>query len=231
MFRRNKKSEAVYEKSARKFFTHKEITQRIKHLKNLVKTLPTAQIQKFFSDYHSQIFYTFYDSFDSEVRSKCKIFYILHQIGSLGHTKDLENHFGSWLICQSLFVHTGSMRVYVSSLSRAIFLVGLIRDLLHPKNIFQLQIYGLRMFLIWYQILGNSATEECRELFIHLVPAIGEVHDFYKKTKGTIAFANNNFAISYSRTRQDVRITSYTFLLPWRYFSGTNANFDFGQHG
>nr|VZI10040.1 unnamed protein product [Spirometra erinaceieuropaei] len=73
MFRRNKRSETAAEKSVRKFFAHKDIPQRIKHLKNLVKNLPTSQIQKFFSDYHSQIFCTFFDSFDSEVRPKCDV--------------------------------------------------------------------------------------------------------------------------------------------------------------
>uniref|UniRef100_A0A0X3PIQ9 Rap-GAP domain-containing protein n=4 Tax=Schistocephalus solidus TaxID=70667 RepID=A0A0X3PIQ9_SCHSO len=169
MFRRNKRSESGPEKSARKFFTHKDIPQRIKHLTNLVKNLPTAQIQKFFSDYHSQIFYTFFDSFDSEVRSKC----------SLGHTRDLENHL---FILERILAYLPEL---VRSHWQYTCIFGMMRDLLHPKNVFQLQIYGLRIFLIWYQILGNSATEECKDLFMHLVPDIGAVHDFYKKAKST----------------------------------------------
>lgn len=32
---------------------------------------------------------------------------------------------------------------------------------------------GIRLFLLWYQILNENASEECREIFLQLVPGLG----------------------------------------------------------
>lgn len=38
---------------------------------------------------------------------------------------------------------------------------------------FQLRREGMRLFLVWYQILMENATEECHQTFACLVPKLG----------------------------------------------------------
>ncbi|VDM17756.1 unnamed protein product [Hydatigera taeniaeformis] len=61
--------------------------------------------------------------------------------------------------------------------------LDLVRDLLAPSNPVSVQVNGMRMFLLWYQILGENAVTECTDLFIHLVPDFGKLHDTYKPLK------------------------------------------------
>ena len=32
----------------------------------------------------------------------------------------------------------------------------------------------MRLFIIWYQILQESASEECHDIFLQLVPGLGD---------------------------------------------------------
>ena len=32
----------------------------------------------------------------------------------------------------------------------------------------------MRLFLIWYQILQDNASEECHDIFLQLVPGLGD---------------------------------------------------------
>ncbi|KAM7541229.1 hypothetical protein Aperf_G00000034673 [Anoplocephala perfoliata] len=42
---------------------------------------------------------------------------------------------------------------------------------------------GMRIFILWYQILGENAVPDCAYLFVHLVPDFGQLYDVYKATK------------------------------------------------
>ena len=33
---------------------------------------------------------------------------------------------------------------------------------------------GMRLFLIWYQILQDNASDECHQIFLQLVPGLGK---------------------------------------------------------
>ena len=39
--------------------------------------------------------------------------------------------------------------------------------------LFQLRKEGMRLFLLWYQILMDNATEECHQTYAGLVPRLG----------------------------------------------------------
>ncbi|CAG2258034.1 unnamed protein product [Mytilus edulis] len=41
-------------------------------------------------------------------------------------------------------------------------------------NIFETRKEGMRLFIIWYQILQESASEECHDIFLQLVPGLGD---------------------------------------------------------
>lgn len=46
-----------------------------------------------------------------------------------------------------------------------------------PINILfvtQIRKDGIRLFLLWYQILNENASEECHEIFLQLVPGLGK---------------------------------------------------------
>jgi len=38
----------------------------------------------------------------------------------------------------------------------------------------QLRRDGMRLFLIWYQILQDNASEECHQIFLQLIPGLGD---------------------------------------------------------
>ncbi|GFO04867.1 ral GTPase-activating protein subunit alpha-1, partial [Plakobranchus ocellatus] len=48
-----------------------------------------------------------------------------------------------------------------------------VKKLLHPGNSLQLRRQGVRLFLVWYQCLQDNASEECHQIFLHLVPGLG----------------------------------------------------------
>ena len=39
--------------------------------------------------------------------------------------------------------------------------------------LFQLRKEGIRLFLLWYQVLMDNATDECHKTFAGLVPKLG----------------------------------------------------------
>uniref|UniRef100_A0A094ZE55 Ral GTPase-activating protein subunit alpha-1 n=1 Tax=Schistosoma haematobium TaxID=6185 RepID=A0A094ZE55_SCHHA len=59
--------------------------------------------------------------------------------------------------------------------------VEVIEDLLYEKNALNIRKRGIRLFLIWYQILGLNATSVCHRLFYNLVPEFGSLIAEYQK--------------------------------------------------
>ena len=54
-------------------------------------------------------------------------------------------------------------------------------------TVLQLRREGMRLFLVWYQILMNNATDECHTIYTSLVPKLaqtaGTAHDIDIFTK------------------------------------------------
>ncbi|VDQ09264.1 unnamed protein product [Trichobilharzia regenti] len=59
--------------------------------------------------------------------------------------------------------------------------VDVIEDLLYEKNTLKLRKRGIRLFLIWYQILGLNATHVCHKIFNNLIPEFGSLVTEYQK--------------------------------------------------
>ncbi|KAJ8308029.1 hypothetical protein KUTeg_012903 [Tegillarca granosa] len=49
-----------------------------------------------------------------------------------------------------------------------------LKKLLHPGNGLKTRKDGMRLFIIWYQILQENASDECHQIFLQLVPGLGE---------------------------------------------------------
>ncbi|VDN96901.1 unnamed protein product [Rodentolepis nana] len=52
--------------------------------------------------------------------------------------------------------------------------VDLVHSLLSSINTIDVQVIGMRIFILWFQILGENAISECTDIFIHLVPDVGK---------------------------------------------------------
>ncbi|KAM3185050.1 hypothetical protein ACTXT7_007150 [Hymenolepis weldensis] len=85
------------------------------------------------------------------------------------------------------FVEENSKRKFLSQRELAkklkhlkLLIVDLVNDLLSPVNPIDVQVIGMRIFILWYQILGENVIPECTDVFIHLVPDVGQLHDSLK---------------------------------------------------
>uniref|UniRef100_A0A5K3F3Z6 Rap-GAP domain-containing protein n=1 Tax=Mesocestoides corti TaxID=53468 RepID=A0A5K3F3Z6_MESCO len=167
MFRRNKKPGYSEENSKKKFLSSKESAKKVKHLKLLAENLPDSELQSFFEEHHSEIFHNFLDHFDTEVRNKL----------STCTPKECE--------CQLLILE--KLLVYLperfNSQWQLKCLLDLVQDMLHPSKPIAVQVNGMRIFLLWYQILGENAIPACTDVFIHLVPEFGKIYNVYKSPK------------------------------------------------
>lgn len=74
-----------------------------------------------------------------------------------------------------------AIQLYKYVLLSYISLVEVLEDLLDGKNAFWIRKIAIRLFLIWYQILGVNATTNCHQLFYHLVPEFGGLITEYQK--------------------------------------------------
>lgn len=54
-------------------------------------------------------------------------------------------------------------------------LVEILEELLDERNALSIRKEGIRLFLIWFQVLGTNATEKCHHLFVNLVPGFGGI--------------------------------------------------------
>ena len=52
---------------------------------------------------------------------------------------------------------------------------------------FQLRRQGVRLFLVWYQILQDNASDECHRIFQQLVPGLGDgdLSELFSKSLST----------------------------------------------
>nr|CAH8838667.1 unnamed protein product [Trichobilharzia regenti] len=168
MFRRHKPSEISTVKSKKKFLSDKESTHKIKHLKILIDNLPNDELQAFFIENSSLIFQVFSDCFfglEWDVRLK----------GSGNYVKDLELVLAVFEKILLLLPENIHKRWQYNCI------IDVIEDLLYEKNTLKLRKRGIRLFLIWYQILGLNATHVCHKIFNNLIPEFGSLVTEYQK--------------------------------------------------
>ncbi|CAH8507227.1 unnamed protein product [Schistosoma haematobium] len=152
MFRRHRPSDTSAVKSRKKFLSEKE----------------NDELQPFFVENSSLIFLVFSDCFFSlEWDVKLK--------GSSNCIKDLEvvlTVFEKVLLLLPEHIHQRWQHNCI---------IEVIEDLLYEKNALNIRKRGIRLFLIWYQILGLNATSVCHRLFYNLVPEFGSLIAEYQK--------------------------------------------------
>ncbi|CAI2726124.1 unnamed protein product [Schistosoma spindalis] len=179
MFRRHRPSDTSAVKSRKKFLSEKESTHKIKHLKILIDNLPDDELQPFFVENSSLIFQVFSDCFFSlEWDVKLK--------GSSNCIKDLEvvlTVFEKVLLLLPEHIHQRWQHNCI---------IEVIEDLLYEKNALTIRKRGIRLFLIWYQILGLNATTVCHRLFYNLVPEFGPLIAEYQKREKCDQRKHNN---------------------------------------
>ncbi|GFR74888.1 Ral GTPase-activating protein subunit alpha-1 [Elysia marginata] len=148
-------------KSAQKVAdTRKDTVTRLKHLRLVLDNYEVHDAKKFFQENYSHIYYIFYDNFGTVEAD-------LKQRANKAHREELEGIlfiFEKILFLLPEIVHK---RWMFHSIGRVI------KKLLHPGNSMQLRRQGVRLFLIWYQCLQDNASEECHQIFLNLVPGLG----------------------------------------------------------
>ncbi|CAH8476413.1 unnamed protein product [Schistosoma turkestanicum] len=192
MFRRHRPSDISTVKSKKKFLSDKESTHKIKHLKILIDNLPNDEIQPFFVENSSLIFQVFSDCFFSlEWDVKLR--------GSSICIKELEvvlTVFEKVLLLLPEHIHQRWQHNCISKFLLAlvtVHVVEVIEDLLYEKNALTIRKRGIRLFLIWYQILGLNATSVCHKIFNNLVPEFGPLISEYQKREKCDQHKQNYF--------------------------------------
>ncbi|XP_076442581.1 ral GTPase-activating protein subunit alpha-1-like isoform X3 [Babylonia areolata] len=162
-------------KSAQKVAdTKKDSLTRLKHLRSVLDNYDIQEAKKFFQDNYSHIYYIFSDNFGTVEAD-------LKQRASKAHREELEgilHIFEKILFLLPELVHK---RWMFHSIGR------ILKKLLHPGNSLLLRRQGVRLFLVWYQILQDSASDECHQIFQQLVPGLGDgdLCDLFSKSLST----------------------------------------------
>ncbi|GAB1601381.1 ral GTPase-activating protein subunit alpha-1-like isoform X7 [Argonauta hians] len=176
MFR--KAAHGDIKKSAQKVLDNKkDPPTRLKHLRVLLETYDIQDQKYFFEENFSHIYYIFYDVFVN-VESELK------QRASKSHREELEailQIFEKILVLLPEKIHKKWMFHNIGRI---------MKKLLHPKNGLKLRREGMRLFIIWYQILQENASEECHNVFLYLVPGLSctSLEDVYSR----MGFNDNN---------------------------------------
>ncbi|KAL5008782.1 hypothetical protein ScPMuIL_014363 [Solemya velum] len=171
MFR--KQGHGDVKKSAQKVTeTKKDSFTRLKHLKHVLDCYDSQEAKAFFQTNYSHIYYIFFDNFVTVETD-------LKQRASKAHREELDqilHIFEKILVLLPELLHERWMFHSIGCV---------MKKLLHPVNCLKLRKEGMRLFLIWYQILQENASEECHQIYLQLVPGMDEnsQHDvFYRPT-------------------------------------------------
>ena len=155
----SKKSEDI-EKSAKKVLDAKKDTPtRAKHLRIFLDNADSHEILLFFENHYSHVFFIVYDAFiGAEIN--------LRQKGA--HKAQREELEAVLYLLEKVLLflpeHLGRKWQY-HAMGR------LMSKLLHPGNSWKLiKREAMRLFLLWYQILGDVAGEHLHAMFATLVP-------------------------------------------------------------
>ncbi|KAK3092349.1 hypothetical protein FSP39_001673 [Pinctada imbricata] len=161
MFRKGPRDGDI-KKSAQKVSDHKkDAITRLKHLRHVLENYSVPEAKTFFENNYSHIYYIFNDNFASVEAD-------LKQRANRAHREELDGIlqiFEKILVLLPELVHK---RWMFHSIGRVL------KKLLHPGNVLKIRKDGMRLFLLWYQILQDNASEECHDIFLQLVPGLGD---------------------------------------------------------
>ncbi|PAA61649.1 hypothetical protein BOX15_Mlig003026g2 [Macrostomum lignano] len=164
----------------------KDSATRLKHLKNFLDNTNEIEAQQFFKANYSLIFFLFYDFF-IQVEAELK------QRVNKAHKEELES-----AIC--IFE---KILIFLPELIRRrwqFHCIGrLLSKLLHSQNALRTRKDGVRLFIMFYQIMGcgdEPAPNECHRMFAALVPQLAS-----DLTPEQCPLSGGAFAVAFAGTR------------------------------
>lgn len=152
----------------------KDLNSRLRYLKVYIDSCENViELKQFFDANYSQIYFLFYESFvNVETNIKQKL--------NKMNKEELETIlyiFQKILILQPERLH---QRWQVRSIGR------IIKKLLHMGNTKLIKFYGIRLFLIWYQILNVNKTHVEELMFQKLIQGFDTFHSSVQLSGGIL---------------------------------------------
>ncbi|GFS68356.1 hypothetical protein NPIL_633392 [Nephila pilipes] len=157
----SKKPHSDVKKSSQKVLDpKKDCLSRLKHLRIVLENSDTAEAKSFFENNYSHIYYIFYDVF---ISAETNLKQRAHHRTAREDLEIVRFIFEKLLV---LLPELINRRWQCHSIKR------IIKKFLHYGNSTKLRRDGVRLFLLWYQILGENAPEELDNIFMSLVPGL-----------------------------------------------------------
>ncbi|GIY68478.1 hypothetical protein CDAR_112172 [Caerostris darwini] len=157
----SKKPHSDVKKSSQKVLDpKKDCLSRLKHLRIVLENSDTSEAKAFFESNYSHIYYIFYDVF---ISAENNLKQRAHQRTAREDLEIVRFIFEKLLI---LLPELINRRWQCHSIKR------IIKKFLHYGNSTKLRRDGVRLFLLWYQILGENAPEDLDSIFTSLVPGL-----------------------------------------------------------
>ncbi|XP_064464069.1 ral GTPase-activating protein subunit alpha-1-like isoform X3 [Ornithodoros turicata] len=155
-----KKQHVDVKKSAQKVLEAKrDSLSRLKHLRVFLDNVDNPEAKLFFESNYSHIYCIFHDVFSTLETS-------LKQRVHKTQKEELDNVKYIFEKILVLLPELLAQRWQWHSVRI------IIKKMLHPLNSTRLRLEGVRLFILWYQILGESAPSEVHNMFLQLVPGL-----------------------------------------------------------
>ncbi|KAG8192293.1 hypothetical protein JTE90_002117 [Oedothorax gibbosus] len=157
----SKKPHSDVKKSSQKVLDPKrDCLSRLKHLRIVLENSDLSEVKTFFENNYSNVYYIFYDVFISvEANLKQRA----HHRTAKEDLEIVRFVFEKILV---LLPELINRRWQCHSIQR------IMKKFLHHGNSTKLRREGVRLFLLWYQILGENAPEALDSMFTSLVPGL-----------------------------------------------------------
>ncbi|XP_071516521.1 ral GTPase-activating protein subunit alpha-1 isoform X2 [Panulirus ornatus] len=161
MFKKNATSSDVKKSLSKCLDIKRDTPTRLKHLRTVLDNTDAEELKSFLDVNYSPVFHVFYEAFITfEGNLKQKGTFAVQK----SHKEDLECslYVLDRLLC--LLPERFEKRWQCNALTH------IFKKILHPGNIVRLRRDAMRLFVIWYMIVGESKTAEMDRMFASLVP-------------------------------------------------------------
>ncbi|XP_063845540.1 ral GTPase-activating protein subunit alpha-2-like isoform X2 [Scylla paramamosain] len=161
MFKKNATSSDVKKSLSKCLDSKRDTPTRLRHLRTVLDNTDVGELKSFLDLNFSPVFHIFYEAFITfEGNLKQKGTFAVQK----SHKEDLE--------C-SLFVLDRLLCLLPERFEKrwqCNALTHIFKKILHPGNIVRLRRDAMRLFIIWYMIVGDNKTPEMDRMFASLVP-------------------------------------------------------------
>ncbi|MPC07518.1 Ral GTPase-activating protein subunit alpha-2 [Portunus trituberculatus] len=161
MFKKNATSSDVKKSLSKCLDSKRDTPTRLRHLRTVLDNTDVVELKSFLDVNFSPVFHIFYEAFITfEGNLKQKGTFAVQK----SHKEDLE--------C-SLFVLDRLLCLLPERFEKrwqCNALTHIFKKILHPGNIVRLRRDAMRLFIIWYMIVGDNRTPEMDRMFASLVP-------------------------------------------------------------